>query len=266
MRKSTLLLTIVLFVIFPMCSIAQDNEALSSADLENYKKQVTNLVKYLEETMNFLGDPTNVAKEKEIVVNASYLKIFKDNKVQIEDDLDAKREVPLRKDVQAYLKDIQFFYKNVKFEFLIADINHFVNEDNLHFFKVSFNRNLDGIAIEGDTIQNRKARFMEINLDIASTDLKIVSIYTTKLNEKEENRQWWISLPVEWKKVFGEDIYIQDSIKLSDISYFSDSLLITYSDQAEEIVVSDTAVNYDIELPDERQSVSNSFSHYYLRM
>ena len=217
---------------------------------------------YLEETMNFLGDPTNVVKEKEIVINSSYLKIFKDNKVQIEDDLDAKREVPLRKDVQAYLKDIQFFFRNVKFEFLIADINHFVNEENLHFFKVSFNRNLQGITIEGDSVLNRKARFMEINLDVASTDLKIVSIYTTKINEKEENRQWWISLPVEWKKVFGENVFIQDSIKLSDISYFADSLVITYSDQIEEIAISDTSLNYDIELPEERQSISNSASSY----
>ena len=217
---------------------------------------------YLEETMNFLGDPTNVVKEKEIVINSSYLKIFEDNKVQIEDDLDAKREVPLRKDVQAYLKDIQFFFRNVKFEFLIADINHFVNEENLHFFKVSFNRNLQGITIEGDSVLNRKARFMEINLDVASTDLKIVSIYTTKINEKEENRQWWISLPVEWKKVFGENVFIQDSIKLSDISYFADSLVITYSDQIEEIAISDTSLNYDIELPEERQSISNSASSY----
>ncbi|RLC22847.1 MAG: hypothetical protein DRH21_07845 [Deltaproteobacteria bacterium] len=262
MKKSTLLLSVILLVIFPLCSIAQNNTELSSDDVENYKKQVTSLVKYLEETMNFLGDPTNVAKEKEIVVNETYLKIFKDDKVQIEDDLDAKREVPLRKDVQAYLKDIQFFYRNVKFEFLIADISHFVNEGNLHFFKVSFNRNLDGITIEGDTVQNRKARFMEINLDIASTDLKIVSIYTTKLNEKEENRQWWISLPVEWKKVFGENIYFQDSIRLSDISYFADSLVITYTDKVEEIIVADSLLNYDIELPEERQSISNSAASY----
>ncbi len=262
MKKSTLLLSFILFVIFPLCSTAQDKDALSSADIENYKKQVTNLVKYLEETMNFLGDPTNVAKEKEIVVNTSYLKIFKDDKVQIEDDLDAKRDVPLRKDVQAYLKDIQFFYRSVQFEFLIADISHFVNEENLHFFKVSFNRNIQGITIDGDSIQNRKARFMEINLDIASTDLKIVSIYTTKINEKEENRQWWISLPVEWKKIFGQDIFIQDSIKLSDVSYFSDSLVITYSDKIEDIVVADSSVNYDIELPEERQSISNSAASY----
>jgi Leucine-rich repeat (LRR) protein len=245
-----------------MCLIAQDKDALSPEDIENYKKQVNNLVKYLEETLNFLGDPANVAKEKEIIINESYLKIFKDDKVQIEDDLDAKREVPLRKDVQAYLKDIQFFYRNVKFEFLIADINHFVNDDNLHFFKVSFNRNLDGITIEGDTVQNRKARFMEINLDIASTDLKIVSIYTTKLNEKEENRQWWISLPVEWKKVFGYNIFVQDSIRLSDISYFADSTVITYGDKNEEIAVADSSLNYDIELPEERQSISNTAASY----
>ncbi len=251
-----------MYVLFPICLTAQENGSLSSADIENYKKQVTSLVKYLEETMNFLGDPNAVAKEKEIVTYESYLKIFEDDKVQIEDDLDEKREVPLRKDVQAYLKDIEFFFRRATFEFLIADINHFVTEENGHFFKVSFNRTLHGITIEGDTVQNRKARFMEVNLDISSNDLKIASIYTTKINEKEENRQWWISLPVEWKKIFGENIFIQDTIQLSDISYFSDSLVITYSDKNEEIMVSDTSLSYDIELPDERQSISNSFSSY----
>ena len=123
-------------MIIPFWSFAQENTELSNADIENYKKQVTHLVKYLEETMNFLGDPANVAKEKEIIVNQSFLKIFKDDEVQIEDDLDPDREVPLRKDVQAYLKDIEFFFKGVKFEFLIADISHFVNEENKHFFKV----------------------------------------------------------------------------------------------------------------------------------
>lgn len=262
MKKSTLVLSLILFMIFPFCSVAQENNTLTSAELENYKKQVTDLVLYLQETMNFLGDPNNVAKEKEIIINSSYLKIFESDKVQIEDDLDAKREVPLRKDVQAYLKDIQFFYKSVQFEFLIADINHFVSDDNVNFFKVSYNRNLKGITIEGDSVQNRMARFMEVNLDIASNDLKIVSIYTTKINEKEENRQWWISLPVEWKKIFGEDIFIQDSIRLSDVSYFADSLVITYSDKIEDIVVPDTSANYDIELPEERQSISNFAASY----
>ena len=249
-------------VFSPLCSTSQEKSALSGEDIENYKKQVSNLVKYLEETLNFLGDPNAVAKEKEIVIYESYLKIFKDDKVQIEDDLDEKREVPLRKDVQAYLKDIEFFFHSVKFEFLIADITHYVTEENVHFFRVSFNRNLSGITIEGDTVQNRKARFMEVNLDIATNDLKIASIYTTKINEKEENRQWWISLPVEWKKIFGEDIFIHDTIQLSDISYFADSLVITYGDKIREVTVSDSSLDYELELPEERQSISNSFASY----
>ena len=155
------------------------HKPLTPEELEDYKKQVSNLVKYVEGTLNFLGDPEQVNVEKQIILEESYLKIFKDDKVQIEDDLDENREVPIHKDVQAYLKDVIFFFRQVHFEFEIADISHFANEDNLHYFRVSFNRMLEGITVTGDSVQSRKARFMEVNLDISSNDLKIASIYTT---------------------------------------------------------------------------------------
>jgi len=63
--------------------------------------------------LTFLGDPTSIAKEKEIVINESYLKIFL-NKSAVWRILDENREVPLYKDVQAYLKDIGFFYRRAK--------------------------------------------------------------------------------------------------------------------------------------------------------
>ena len=126
-------------------------------------------MKYTESTLNFLGDPKSVMKEKEIVINESYLKMFLNDKVQVEDDLDENREVPLYKDVQAYLKDIGFFYRRVKFEFVIADITHLVNDQNNHYFKVTFNRSLNGLTVMGDSVSSRKVRYMEINLNINST-------------------------------------------------------------------------------------------------
>lgn len=262
MKKIVPFLFILIFISNPCKLFSQNSELLTTEELENYRKQVSNLVKYLEGTLNFLGDPEQVNIEKEIIINESFLKIFKDDKVQIEDDLDENREVPIHKDVQAYLKDVIFFYRQAKFKFEIADISHFAKEDNFHYFRVSFNRMLEGITITGDSVQSRKARFMEVNLDISSNDLKIASIYTTKLNEKEEARQWWINLSLEWKKIFGEEVMITDSLELADITYFTDSLIITFNEQNQDLTLVDTTLNYDIELPDERQTLSNTISSY----
>ena len=234
--------------------------SLTNPEIDNYKEQVTILVKYLEGTLNFLGDPQSVSKEKEIIINESYLKIFENDKVQVEDDLDENREVPLHKDVQAYLKDIEFFFISVKFEFAVAEIEHFVNGEEQHYFKVSFNRTLKGITINGDTVESKKMRFMEINLNIADNDLKIASIYTTKPNVKEEIKNWWNNLTYEWREIFGENIFINDSIRLADIASISDSLIITA--QNLNTTETDTLLNYNIELPEERQASANIFSSY----
>ncbi len=47
--------------------------------------------------------------DKDVLVTQSYTKIFRDPKVQVEDDLDEGRKTITNKDVQAYLKDVDFF-------------------------------------------------------------------------------------------------------------------------------------------------------------
>jgi len=232
---------------------AQNKGSLTTAELEKYKQQVTSLVKFLESTVNFLGDPTSIAKEKEIVINESYLKIFLNDKVQVEDDLDENREVPLYKDVQAYLKDIGFFYRRAKFEFVIADITHFVNEQNKHYFKVTFNRSLNGLTVTGDSVSSRKVRYMEVNLDVNANTLKIASIYTTKLDEKEETKVWWNNLAFTWKEIFGKNVFISDSIELSNIYFFSDSMVVVSQNPDTLLAPTDSTLNYQIALPDEKK-------------
>jgi Leucine-rich repeat (LRR) protein len=209
------------------CSAQEQNAGgLSTAEIEKYRTQITGLVKYLEGTFNFIGDPNALPKEKEIIIQESYLKVFRDDKVQIEDDLDKKRDVPMHKDVQAYLKDIEFFFSKAVFQFMVLDINYFVNENNIHYFKVSFNRDLNAVTVAGDTLQSRLLRYMEINVDIAKSDLKIASIYSTKLNEREEAGTWWNELEPEWKYIFAGNDLVFDSIKMADIIYIGDSLLL----------------------------------------
>ena len=253
----------VIFILGNTNLSAQKNTGesdISPESLKQYEKQVAQLVNYLQGTLNFLGDPTQPAKEKEIIVNESYLKIFTDSEVQIEDDLDKNRDVPIYKNVQAYLKDIIFFYKSVSFEFIVTSTEHFVNENGEHYFLVTFNRVLKGITVNNDTVNWKQVRYMEINLNIIQSSLKIASIYTNKLNEKEDVINWWNSLTPEWRNIFGQNISITDSIKLSDIIWFQDSLIVIADKYAS--FVSDSTEEFSVEIPEERKTNSNLILGY----
>lgn len=102
-------ISFVLLLLNPLFGQQNQPTELTSDEINAYKEKVKGLVNYVESTLNFIGDPETVPREKEIAISESYLKVFKDDKVQIEDDLDDNRDVPLHKDVQAYLKDIRFF-------------------------------------------------------------------------------------------------------------------------------------------------------------
>ncbi len=187
-------------------------------ELAGYKQQSEDLVAFLEFTMNTLGMADATAEEKDIIINQSYIKLFRDDKVQIEDDLDENRDVVSNKDVQAYLKDIDFFFNEVKFEFNIESIEHFINDNGQLYFKVTTNRNLQGITIDSDTVNANKVRYIEINLDRVNKDLKIASIYTTRLSLEEELTTWWAGLDYDWQMTFKRAItVIDDTLSFSQI-------------------------------------------------
>lgn len=208
---------------------AQD-EIYAQRDIEIYQKEATQLVNYFEYTLNLIGNPNTLAKEKDIIINQSYLKIFVNEFVQIEDDLDEYRTVPTNKNVQAYLKDIDFFFTNAEIIFTIQDVGYFLTEDDQLYFKFQINRNLIGKLINGDSINTNKIRFIEINVDDARKDLKIASVYTTKLNEEEELRNWWNTISENWKKVLGENHLLNDSVFLHQIISFTDSTYVISAD------------------------------------
>ncbi|MDO8898017.1 MAG: hypothetical protein Q7V19_10235, partial [Bacteroidales bacterium] len=103
--------------------------AVSVEDMEEYREQTRMLIKYFEGTLNFLGDPASTIQEKDIIINQSYDKIFVNDLVQIEDDLDENRDVPVNKDVRAYLKDVDFFFRSVTFNFDIQTIEPLISEN-----------------------------------------------------------------------------------------------------------------------------------------
>ena len=211
--KKIVILSILLFG-FTFVGHAQK---LSKDEIAKYEDEIKTMISYLEETMNFLGDSASTALEKEIVFTESWSKIFADDKVQIEDDLDINRKTPINKDVQAYLKDIDFFFQWAKFEFDLQSIANGTRDDGSFFFKASLTRHLTAKTITEESVDNIKSRFVEINLDRQRNSLKIASIYTAKINEKEALRIWWNSLSQNWKNRLGNGIKLYDSIPMETV-------------------------------------------------
>nr|WKN39857.1 hypothetical protein K4G66_14270 [Tunicatimonas sp. TK19036] len=188
----------------------QPGGELSPEAIEEYKQQAQELVSFLEYMMNFLGDPKATTQQKETIITQSYLKAFRDEDVQVEDDLAEDRSVVTNKNVQAYLKDIDFFFRNAKFDLSVDDVSYYVGEANKKFFRVTLSRNLQGTTVDGDTVNSNQIRYVEINLDEADKDLKIASVYTTKLSEREELANWWSEVPQAWQQYFKEQVGAQD--------------------------------------------------------
>lgn len=212
MKKSVPLIILLLGFVF-----SGRAQKLSKDEIAKYENEIKTMLVYLEETMNFIGDSTSTALEKEIVFTESWSKIFTDDKVQIEDDLDVNRNTPINKDVQAYLKDIDFFFKWATFKFDLQSIANSTRNDGSIFFKATLTRHLTGKTVTDENVDNVKNRFVEINLDRQANSLKIASIYTTKINEKETLRNWWNSLSMNWKSRLSSDIFLYDSIPMKTV-------------------------------------------------
>lgn len=217
--KRIALICVILFSFI----IGGQAQKLSKEEVNRYENEIRALVTYLEETLNFIGDTATTAQEKSIVFNESWSKIFIDDKVQVEDDLDLNRTTPLNKDVQAYLKDIDFFFKRAVFAFDVQSISNSSRDDGSVFFKVTMSRHLTARTINDEPIDDIRNRFIEVNLDRQQNSIKIASIYTSKINEKEVLRNWWNSLSKNWKQRLGEGIYLYDSIPISRVGTITDS-------------------------------------------
>ena len=236
-----LLLLCCIAIVAPAQKKNQNKNGLTKEELAAYEVEITKMVNYLQETLNFIGDPEQTTQEKEIVFSQSYTKIFQDDKVQIEDDLDTQRNANLSKDVQAYLKDIDFFFVYATFTFDIQNIACQNKENGAPYFKVTLNRKLVGKTVTNDSINDVKKRYIEINLDQVKNDLKIASIYTTKVNERESLSHWWNAMPSAWKNYFGGELRINQTIPLKTVMQVNETdFIYTYPEL--EVVDGDTLV------------------------
>jgi hypothetical protein len=200
----------------------QTIKGYSTDQLTELSTKVEDQVRFLEFLLNTVGNSQTSARDKDVIIRESYLKIFRDGKVQIEDDLVIDRKVVTNKDVAAYFKDIEFFYKNIEFKFKIREIKPGQKENGQVFFLASLDRTLTATGLKGEKISNTKPRFIEVNLDEKSQELKIASIYTTKISRDDELKAWWASLDTGWKSYFKSRFEVSktDSVDLSKLYQF----------------------------------------------
>lgn len=208
----------------------EKNEEIPAEKLHEYKEEAKDLVMYFEGMLNDIAGEDYTNQEKGIIINETYLKVFTSDKTQIEDDLDPNRQVVSNKDVQAYLKDVDFFFKEATFEFIIENIAHSVTTEGDLYFTVTMTRKLNGITVSGDTIENSMERYVEINLDPEELDLKIASIYTTKLSQDEDMALWWNKLDDTWRNIISSDITLENNIPLNEVISIIDTVMITKND------------------------------------
>lgn len=230
MSRSTLY-SILILPCFLISLLSAQNPVVNDPEVEAYKSEAVQLVSFLEFMMNTVGHPESSARDKETIINNSYAKVFKSPQVQIEDDLIEDRSVITQKDVQAYLKDIDFFFREATFEFKIESVEDRINEIGEMFLLISTSRHLKGITLEGKQINAVIPRFIEVNIDESMRDMKIASMYTSKLSRDEELSEWWMGLPFDWQNLFsqqlnfGADMGLREMRQRIDTVYLEDSVL-----------------------------------------
>lgn len=218
MKTSSFVIIFFLLILNFSPLLGQQKKEFSAEELERYEGKVKDIVSFYFYLLNTVGSKQTSPFEKEIIVTESYKKYFQDENVQVEDDLDEHREVPTNKNIASYLKDVDFFFKDVRFEHEINEITQHVNEKGTPFFKVNLTRRLSGITVEDDTLNNTLERFIEVNIAKKDQELHIASIYTTKLSEKEDLINWWNELSADWKEIFKDVVEIQaDSLNYDQI-------------------------------------------------
>lgn len=218
-RSKYFLITGLLFLI-QLIGNSQTIKGYTDEQVNEFSTKVEDQVRFLEYLLNTIGNGDTSPRDKDVIIRESYLKIFRDEKVQVEDDLLLDRKVVTNKDVTAYLKDIEFFYKNVEFNYKIRDVKPAQKESGEVYFLASLDRTFTATSLSGEKITNTKPRFVEVNLDEKSQELKIVSVYTTKVSRDEELTAWWESLDFPWQSYFLSrfDMTASDSVSLD--SYY----------------------------------------------
>ena len=101
---------------------------------------------------------------------------------------------------------------------MMSDFKKFKNKLNGHKFHSKKADTPRSFYKKQERNISMKNRCVEINLDRQNNSLKIASIYTTKINEKEALRNWWNGLSQNWKTRLGSDVILDDSTTLAELN------------------------------------------------
>lgn len=218
-NKSLFFIFVLPLLGFFQISSAQDMAGYSKQEIKELTTQVEDQIRFLEYFLNTLGSQDTPARDKDVIIRESYKKIFRDEKVQVEDDLLLDRKVITNKDVTAYMKDIEFFFRDANFKFKVREIKPFQRDNGELSFIVSMDRTLTATGLDQEKISNTKPRFVEVNVDKRSNELKIASMYTTKLSRDKELEEWWGTLSYTWESYFRKKVGLaeEDSVSLDDL-------------------------------------------------
>lgn len=139
-----------LFFLFCLSFVVQGQtiKGYSTEQLTELSTKVEDQIRFLEFLLNTVGNSQTSARDKDVIIRESYLKIFQNGKVQVEDDLVFDRKVVTNKDVTAYFRDLEFFYKNIEFKFKIREIKPGQKENGQVFFFSLFGPYPNGFRFE----------------------------------------------------------------------------------------------------------------------
>lgn len=217
--------------------------------------EVSSLVSFYQYMLNTVGGSKTSARDKEVIISESYKKAFMSKNVQIEDDLLPNRNAITNKDVTAYLRDVDFFFKEIVFEFADVKIEKFSRDNGAPYYLVSFECKINATTLEGAPYKHMAKRYIEINVDETNNDLKIASVYTTKMSREKQLRNWWEGLSYEWTRIFRNyvpfdsatdqvllKIAALDSLDLSGNEMIQDLEPLSALNQLQTLYINDTKI------------------------
>lgn len=178
--------------------------AQDTTDQDEALTEVQGLVSFYEYMLNTVGSARSTTRDKEVIITESYKKAFLNSEVQVEDDLLPDRNAITNKNIGAYLRDVDFFFQDISFRFEEVNITKAERENGEPYYLVDFRNTIEATNLEGMPYKSTSKRFLEVNVDKDQSDLKIVSVYTTKVSREKELRNWWESLSYGWMRVFKD--------------------------------------------------------------
>ncbi|MEQ8472383.1 MAG: hypothetical protein RIC35_14415 [Marinoscillum sp.] len=212
MIRTSLKCSVFLFLLICLFGSVSVHAQTTTEEPDEYIAEVNSLVSFYKYMLNTVGAPQTSTRDKEVIITESFKKAFKDKFVQVEDDLMPDRNAITNKDITAYLRDVDFFFQNITFNFSEIEISRSERDNGKPFYLVAFQNEITATTLEGEAFKKNSKRYIEANLDEENGDLKIVSVYTTKISREKELRNWWETLSYEWTRILSENVPAYDSI------------------------------------------------------